>query len=42
MTDLTSGEAARLNKLSGKAKSLTIGTRIRDLELANDPASNGQ
>ncbi len=42
MANLTTGEEARLNKLRGKAKSLTIGTRIRNLEQNTDAASAGQ
>ncbi len=40
MANLTTGEAARLDKLSGKAKSLTVGTRIRNLEVAGAGADD--
>lgn len=42
MADLTAAEAARLDKLRGKAKNLDVGTRIRNLELMTDPTSASQ
>lgn len=42
MADLTASEAAKLDKLRGKARNLTLGTRLRNLEIMTDPAAASQ
>ncbi len=39
--NLTSGEAAHLDRAGGKLRRLQVGTRIRDLELSSDPTTAG-